>query len=51
MVDNLIHNKSVIIINAVAGAKIPLKIVCAKKIIFGILLHVVAKWWIFSKYY
>ena len=41
MVENVIHNKSVIIINSVAGAKIPLKIVCATKIIFGILLHVV----------
>ena len=43
MVENVIQIKSGITINVGASVKILKNIVCAKKIIFGILLHVVEK--------
>ena len=43
MVENVIQIKSRITINVGAIAKTPKIIMCTKKIIFGILLHVVAK--------
>ena len=48
MVENVIQIKSGIMINVNASAK---KIIYVKKIIFGILLCVVAKMVKFSKYY
>ena len=43
MVENVIQIKSGITINVGASVKFLKNIVCAKKIIFGILLHVVEK--------
>ena len=43
MVENVIQIKSGITINVGASVKILKNIVCSKKIIFGILLHVVEK--------
>ena len=43
MVENVIQIKSGIMINFSVSAKIWKDIMCAKKIIFGILQHVVAK--------
>ena len=43
MVENIIHIKSGITINVGAIVKMKKNIVCAKKITFGIRLHVVAK--------
>ena len=44
MVENVIQIKSEIAINVGASIKIQKSIVYAKKIIFGIMPHVVAKW-------
>ena len=43
MVENVIQIKSELMINVDASVKIVKNIKCAKQIIFGILLHVVAK--------
>ena len=43
MVESIIQIKSEITINVGAGVKIKKNIVCAKKIMFGILLRVVLK--------
>ena len=43
MVGNVIQIKSGILINVRASVKIKKNIVCAKKIIFGMLLHAVLK--------
>ena len=43
MVENVIQIKSGLMINVDASVKILKNIKCAKQIIFGILLHVVAK--------
>ena len=53
MVENVTRIKSRIKINVDVSAKIKKKNMCAKKIIFGILLHVPVKMSlsIFSKYY
>ena len=43
MVENVIKIKSEITINIGVSAKSQKNVICAKKIIFGILLHVVVK--------
>ena len=43
MIENVIEIKSGIIVNVGVSVKIPKNIVCAKKVILGIMLHVVAK--------
>ena len=43
MVENVIKIKSEITINIGVSAKNQKNVICAKKIIFGILLHVVVK--------
>ena len=43
MIENIIEIKCGIMVNVGVSVKIPKNTVCAKKIIFGIMLHVVAK--------